>query len=99
MFVLTCYNTVATQYFTSSGVLMYLSALPSLNTTKGEINMEKKQINTAKLRKLIKDFKFNSKPSDAIQSNPCTIRDINEVIDNVSKLLNKFVDELEEFDE
>lgn len=61
--------------------------------------MEKKQIDTAKLRKLIKNFKFYSTPSDGIQSNPCTIGDINKVINNVAKVLNGFVDELEESDE
>lgn len=61
--------------------------------------MEKKQIDTAKLRKLITDFKFYSRPSDGVQSNPCTIKDINNVIDNVSRVLNEFVDELEESDE
>ena len=61
--------------------------------------MEKKQINTAKLRKLIRNFKFYSAPNDGLQSNPCTIRDINKVIDNVAKVLNGFVDELEESDE
>ena len=58
--------------------------------------MEKSQIDTAKLRKLIKDFKFYSAPSDGVQSNPCTIRDIHNVIDNVAKVLNGFVDELEQ---
>ena len=58
--------------------------------------MEYKQIDTEKLRKLIKNFKFYSTPSDGMQSHPCTIKDINAVIDNVAKVLNAFVDELEE---
>lgn len=61
--------------------------------------MEKKQIDTVKLRKLIKDFKLHSTPSDAVQSHTCTISDINKVINNVAKVLNGFVDELEESDE
>lgn len=61
--------------------------------------MEKNQIDTAKLRKLIKDFKFYSTPSNAMQSNPCTVRDIQKVIDNIAKVLNGFVDELEASDE
>ena len=60
--------------------------------------MEKKQIDTAKLRKLIKNFKFYSPPG-GLQSNPCTVGDINKVIDNIAKVLNGFVDELEESDE
>jgi len=61
--------------------------------------MEKKQINTAKLRKLIRDFKYSSAPSNGLQSNPCTIGDINNLIDNIAKVLNGFVNELEESDE
>lgn len=61
--------------------------------------MEKKQIDTARLRKLIKNFKFYSGPNDTVQSNPCTVSDIRKVIDNVAKVLNGFVDELEESDE
>lgn len=60
--------------------------------------MGKNQIDIAKLRKLIKDFKFYSAPSDGVQSNPSTIRDIHNVIDNVAKVLNGFVDELEQSD-
>ncbi len=80
---------------------MVISVLPNRNNTKGEsnINMEKKQINTAKLRKLIQNFKFYSHPSDGMQSHPCTIGDINKVIDNVAKVLNGFVDELDESNE
>lgn len=61
--------------------------------------MEKKQINTAKLRKLIRDFKFSSAPNAGLQSSPCTIGDINNLINNLAKVLNGFVDELEESDE
>lgn len=61
--------------------------------------MAKNQIDTAKLRKLIRDFKFYSAPSSAMQSNPCTVGDIQKVIDNIAKLLNGFVDELEAADE
>lgn len=60
--------------------------------------MEKNQIDTAKLRKLISNFEFYTPPSDGVQSNPCTIGDIKKVIKNVAKVLNGFVDELEEFD-
>lgn len=61
--------------------------------------MEKKQIDTAKLRKLVKDFKFYSSPNAGVQSDSCTISDINKVINNVAKMLNGFIDELEAFDE
>lgn len=61
--------------------------------------MEKNRIDTARLRKLIDNFKFHSHPSDGVQSNPCTIADINKVIDNLAKVLNGFVDELDKYDE
>lgn len=60
--------------------------------------MDKSKIDTAKLRKLISNFKFYSAPSDGVLSNPCTVQDIRKVINNVSKLLNAFVDELENAD-
>lgn len=57
--------------------------------------METSKIDTAKLRALIRNFRFHTTPSDAVLSHPCTVQDIRNVIDNVSKLLNAFVDELE----
>lgn len=60
--------------------------------------MDKSKIDTAKLRKLIQNFKFHSTPSDAVLSHPCTVQDIRNVIDNVTKVLNAFVDELESSD-
>ena len=58
--------------------------------------MENIQIDTAKLRKLVNEFKFHSMPNDGIQSNPCTVGDIQKVINNIAKVLNGFVDELEQ---
>lgn len=60
--------------------------------------MEKNQIDTTKLRKLIENFKFHTRPSDGVDSNPCTVGDINKVINNVADVLNGFVKELEKFD-
>ncbi|MDE7193545.1 MAG: hypothetical protein K2O14_06190 [Oscillospiraceae bacterium] len=57
--------------------------------------MDKSKIDTAKLRELIHQFKFHTTPSNADPSHPCTVKDIRNVIDNVTKLLNAFVDELE----
>lgn len=50
---------------------------------------------TQKLRKLVSNFTFYSHPSDGVGSNPCTVNDINNVINNLGKVLNAFIDELE----
>lgn len=47
------------------------------------------------LRKAIDDFVFYSQPSNADGAKPCTNKDLNKVINNISALLHKFVDELE----
>ncbi len=60
--------------------------------------MDGSKIDTAKLRKLIQDFKFYTHPSASNYSSPCTVQDVRQVIDNVSKLLDAFVDELENSD-
>jgi hypothetical protein len=49
----------------------------------------------AKMRKAIKDFAFWSKPSSANDSTVCTVGDINKVITNMAKMMNKVIDELE----
>lgn len=57
--------------------------------------MSKSNVDTQKLRRLIKDFKFHTRPSNGMSTAPCTVQDINKVIDNVAKVLTAFVDELE----
>lgn len=52
---------------------------------------------TQKLRKLIEHFKYQASPSGS-SSNPATVGDINTLISEISKVLNAFVDELEERD-
>ncbi|MDN0033280.1 hypothetical protein QVN85_10230 [Oscillibacter valericigenes] len=52
-------------------------------------------MDTAKLRNAIRDFAFYSKPSNGDGSAQCTVRDINKVIENLTKVLTTFVDELE----
>lgn len=49
-----------------------------------------------KLRYLVRDFAFRSKPSSATGSTPCTVQDINRVIDNLQKVLFAIVDEMDE---
>lgn len=61
--------------------------------------MNKSNVNTEKLRELIKDFKFRSRPSNGISTAPCTVQDINNVVSNVAALLTAFVDEFEQSEE
>lgn len=75
------------------------SAKPKYNERRNKINMEKKQIDTDRLRKSVRNFQFYSTPSNGTQSAPCTVGDIHKLIDNIAKVLNVFVDELEESDE
>lgn len=51
---------------------------------------------TEKLRYLIRNFAFYSRPSSATGSTPCTVQDINRVIDNLQKVLSAIVDEMDE---
>lgn len=53
-------------------------------------------MDTARLRKLVRDFAFYSKPSNGDSSAPCTVGDINKVIANTAKVLNAIIVELEE---
>lgn len=48
-----------------------------------------------KLRELVYQFSFYSKPSKGDYSAPCTVGDLNKVIKNVSELFYSFIDELE----
>lgn len=52
-------------------------------------------VDTEKLRKAIKQFRYIARPSDATSSNPCTVHDLNEAIDAVARVLEVFVQELE----
>ena len=52
-------------------------------------------IDTVKLRNLIQHYKFHSRPSNGSSSEPCTIGDLNNVINKTAELLTQFVDELD----
>lgn len=54
------------------------------------------EIDTQKLRQAVQDFKFYSHPSSATYGTPATVDDINCVIDGVAKVLNAFIQELEQ---
>lgn len=53
-------------------------------------------IDTEKLRRAVYEFQFYSRPSNATGSDPATVKDINNVINNVAKLLNTFIQEIEQ---
>lgn len=53
-------------------------------------------MDTEKLRNLVRNFQFYSKPSNGDSSAPCTVGDINKMISNLAKTLNGFIDELEQ---
>ncbi|WP_154658791.1 hypothetical protein [Agathobaculum desmolans] len=49
-----------------------------------------------KLRQMVRVFSFHSQPSSGIGSTPCTVDDINKVIENATKVFNAIIDELDE---
>lgn len=49
-----------------------------------------------KLRQMVRDFSLYSQPSSGIGSTPCTVDDINQVIENATKVFNAIIDELDE---
>lgn len=53
-------------------------------------------VDTERLRRMIKDFAFHSRPTSATGSTPCTVQDLNRVIDNLQKVLYAMVSEMEE---
>lgn len=53
-------------------------------------------VDTEKLRRMVKDFAFHSRPTSATGSTPCTVQDLNRVIDNLQKVLYAMVAEIEE---
>jgi hypothetical protein len=52
-------------------------------------------VNTNKLKSAIDNFTFYSRPSSTSSNTPCTVGDVNKVINNLAELFNTFVDELE----
>lgn len=48
------------------------------------------------LKKAVSWFSFHSRPSSGDYSAPCTVGDLNKVIDNLAKTLNVFISELEQ---
>lgn len=52
-------------------------------------------IDMDKLRKAVRSFAFHARPSSANDATPCTVGDLNEVIADVRKVLEAFIDEIE----
>ncbi len=52
-------------------------------------------LDTSALRQAVAHFVFSSKPSNGDGSAPCTVKDINRVVENLGEVLNTFIDELE----
>lgn len=53
--------------------------------------MNKKHIQTA-----LRDFKFHASPSNGNHSDPATIRDIHNLINQTEKLIKKIVESLDD---
>lgn len=51
---------------------------------------------TASLRQAVENFKYNSRPSSSNGSDPATVRDINNLINETGKVLNQIIDTLDE---
>lgn len=49
-----------------------------------------------KIQAAIKHFKFAARPSNGNSSDPATVRDINNLIDQTSKLIEKVVKAMDE---
>lgn len=51
---------------------------------------------TSSLRQAVENFKYNSRPSSSNGSDPATVRDINNLINETGKVLNQIIDTLDE---
>ena len=48
-----------------------------------------------KLRNIVSEFRYSAKPSNGNHFDPCTIRDLNNVISKLSNALDAIIDEIE----
>lgn len=51
---------------------------------------------TACLRRAVEHFMWESRPSSSNGSDPVTVRDINDLINETGKVLNQIIDALED---
>lgn len=52
-----------------------------------------------RLRQAVSNFKFYTHPASSNGSDPCTVQDMNNLVRNLSKVLNVFIEELESVEE
>lgn len=52
-------------------------------------------VDTDRLRKALKTFSWDTHQSNGNSSDPCTIRDYNNLVQSIEKVLRVFIDELE----
>lgn len=52
-------------------------------------------VDTDKLRKAVDSFAFSAKPSNRNLNRPCTAEELEKAINEIAKLMNKFINELE----
>ncbi len=48
-----------------------------------------------KLRQAVQDFKSSARPTDTNSSSPATVKDIRQLIQATTTVLNQFIDELD----
>jgi len=51
-------------------------------------------VDIEKLQKAVSNFAYYSRPSSSDGSSPATVRDINNLIEQTTTVLNQFIDEL-----
>ena len=52
-----------------------------------------------RLRQAVSNFKFYTHPASVNGSDPCTVQDMNNLVRNLSEVLNVFIEELESAEE
>lgn len=53
-------------------------------------------VDTEKLRQMLNQYVFTSKPSSGNYSAPCTVGDLNRVVTNTARLLAALIAEIEQ---
>ena len=52
-------------------------------------------IDTQRLRRLVRNFKFYARQSNTNESSNCTVKDLNNVVNNLANVLELFIEEIE----
>jgi len=72
--------------------IIYIQAAATAEYIKRENFMH--NIDTEKLEKAVRDYKFKSRPSSSNSSDCCTVNDLRNVIACTAELFEKFITEL-----